>query len=83
MERYSQLLLRSSAPGSVTPYMFEHQSLQHLQMLTARNPTSLAFSGDHLYLVESSFCKGSAFDRHLGLEGFAISGAVDVFGRKV
>ena len=25
---------------------------------------SLAFSGGHLYLVESSFCKGSAFDRH-------------------
>jgi hypothetical protein len=35
---------------------------------------SLAFSGDHLYLVESSWCKGSAFDRHLGLEAFAVRG---------
>jgi hypothetical protein len=46
----------------------------HLKMLTARNPVSLAFSEEHLYLVESSWCKGSAFDRHLGLEAFALRG---------
>jgi hypothetical protein len=57
-----------------TVHVFTTNPWQHLQMLTARNPESLAFSGDHLYLVESSFCKGSAFDRHLGLEAFAIRG---------
>jgi len=57
-----------------TVHVFSTNPWQHLQMLTARNPVSLAFSGEHLYLVESSFCKGSAFDRHLGLEAFTIRG---------
>jgi WD40 repeat protein len=57
-----------------TVHVFSTNPWLHLKMLTARNPVSLAFSGDHLYLVESSFCKGSAFDRHLGLEAFAIRG---------
>ena len=57
-----------------TVHVFSANPWQHLQMLTARNPVALAFSGDHLYLVESSFCKGSAFDRHLGLEAFNIRG---------
>jgi WD40 repeat protein len=57
-----------------TVHIFSTNPWQHLQMLTARNPVSLAFSGEHLYLVESSSCKGSAFDRHLGLEAFAIRG---------
>jgi WD40 repeat protein len=57
-----------------TVHVFGTNPWQHLQTLTARNPVSLAFSGERLYLVESSFCKGSAFDRHLGLEAFAIRG---------
>jgi hypothetical protein len=57
-----------------TVHVFSTNPWQHLQMLTARNPVSLAFSGEHLYLVESSWCKGSAFDRHLGLEAFAVRG---------
>jgi WD40 repeat protein len=57
-----------------TIHVFSTNPWQHLQTLTARDPVSLAFSEEHLYLVESSFCKGSAFDRHLGLEAFAIRG---------
>jgi len=57
-----------------TVHVFSANPWQHLQVLTARNPVSLAFSEEHLYLVESSWCKGSAFDRHLGLEAFAIRG---------
>jgi hypothetical protein len=57
-----------------TVHVFRTNPWLHLQMLTARNPVFLAFSGDHLCLIESSFCKGSAFDRHLGLEAFAIRG---------
>jgi hypothetical protein len=55
-------------------HVFGTNPWQHVQTLTARNSSSLAFSGDHLYLVESSFCKGSVFNRHLGLEAFAIRG---------
>ena len=51
---------------SVNPWL--HQTLK------ARNPTSVAFSEDRLYFVESGFCKGSMFDRHLGLESFDING---------
>jgi WD40 repeat protein len=57
-----------------TVHVFSANPWKHLQMLTARHPVSLAFSGEHLYLVESSWCKGSTFDRHLGLEAFAIRG---------
>jgi hypothetical protein len=57
-----------------TVHIFSTNPWLHLKMLTARNPVSLAFSEDHLYLVESSWCKGSAFDRHLGLEAFAVRG---------
>ena len=57
-----------------TVHVFSTDPWLHLKMLTARHPVSLAFSADHVYLVESSLCKGSAFDRHLGLEAFAIHG---------
>jgi hypothetical protein len=57
-----------------TVHVFSTNPWLHLKMLTARNPVSLTFSGEHLYLVESSWCKGSAFDRHLGLESFTIRG---------
>ena len=53
-----------------TVHVFSTNPWLHLRTLTARNPVSLTLSEDRLYLVESSFCKGSAFDRHLGLEGF-------------
>jgi hypothetical protein len=57
-----------------TVHVFSTNPWSHLQTLTARNPESLAFSSERLYLVESSFCKGSVFDRHLGLEAFDIHG---------
>jgi WD40 repeat protein len=57
-----------------TVHVFSTNPWQHLKMLTARNPVSLAFSEEHLYLVESSLCKGSAFDRHLGLKAFTVRG---------
>src|SRR6202035_554285 len=53
-----------------TVHVFNTNPWLHLKTLTARNPASLTLSEDRLYLVESSFCKGSAFDRHLGLEAF-------------
>lgn len=57
-----------------TIHIFSTNPWLHLQTLTARNPTSVAFSEDRLYLVESSFCRGSVFDRHLGLEVFSLRG---------
>jgi hypothetical protein len=57
-----------------TVHVFSTNPWQHLQMLTASDPVSLAFSGEYLYLVESSGCKGLMFDRHLGLKAFAIRG---------
>jgi len=57
-----------------TVHVFSTNPWQHLKTLAARNPVALAFSEEHLYLVESSFCKGSLFDRHLGLEAFTIRG---------
>jgi WD40 repeat protein len=53
-----------------TVHVFNTNPWLHLKTLTARNPASLTLSQDRLYLVESSGCKGSAFDRHLGLEAF-------------
>jgi len=53
-----------------TVHIFSTNPWLHLQTLTARNPASLTLSEDRLYVVESSFCKGSMFDRHLGLEAF-------------
>jgi WD40 repeat protein len=55
-----------------TVEIFATNPWSHLRTLRARNPASVAFSSDKLYLVESGFCKGSAFDRHLGLEAFDI-----------
>ncbi len=53
-----------------TVQVFGTNPWSHLRTMRARNPTSLAFSRDRLFLVESGFCKGSLFDRHLGLESF-------------
>lgn len=55
-----------------TIHVFSVNPWAHMQTLSARNPTSVAFSEDRLYFVESSFCKGSMLDRHLGLEAFDI-----------
>ena len=68
--------------AAATPYLCTraHDTVQifgtkpwsHLRTLSARNPTSVAFSRERLFLVESGSCKGSMFDRHLGLESFDI-----------
>ncbi len=53
-----------------TVQIFSTNPWLHVRTLRARNPVSLTFSKEHLFLVESGFCKGSVFDRHLGLEAF-------------
>lgn len=53
-----------------TIHVFSTNPWSHLRTLHARHPTSLAFSHEHLFFVESGFCKGSMFDRHLGLQSF-------------
>lgn len=53
-----------------TVQIFGTKPWSHLRTLSARNPTSVAFSRERLFLVESGYCKGSMFDRHLGLESF-------------
>jgi hypothetical protein len=53
-----------------TVHVFSISPWSHLHTLSARHPTSLAFSQKHLFFVESGFCKGSMFDRHLGLQSF-------------
>ena len=53
-----------------TVQVFGTKPWSHLRTLSARNPTSVAFSRERLFLVESGYCKGSMFDRHLGLESF-------------
>jgi hypothetical protein len=57
-----------------TVQVFSTNPWSHLKTLSARNPVSVAFSQEHLFLVESGWCKGSVFDRHLGLESFDTSG---------
>jgi WD40 repeat protein len=57
-----------------TVQIFSTNPWSHLRTLSARNPVSVAFSPGRLFLVESGFCKGSVFDRHLGLESFDTSG---------
>jgi WD40 repeat protein len=56
-----------------TVHVFSTNPWSHQQTLSARNPVSLAFSQKHLFLVESGWCKGSVFARHLGLESFDTS----------
>jgi WD40 repeat protein len=56
-----------------TVHIFGTNPWSHLRILRARNPESVAFSQKHLFLVESGWCKGSIFDRHLGLESFDTS----------
>lgn len=50
--------------------IFNASPWSHLRTLKARNPTSVALSEERLFVVESGACKGSIFDRHLGLESF-------------
>lgn len=57
-------------PARDTIQVFGTNPWSHLRTLRARHPTSLAFSQDSLFFVESGFCKGSMFDRHLGLHSF-------------
>jgi len=51
-------------------HVFGTKPWAHLQALTAKNALSLAFSNSHLYSAQGSFCKGSVFNHHLGLEVF-------------
>jgi hypothetical protein len=53
-----------------TVQVFRTNPWSYLRTLSARNPTSVAFSPERLFIVESGYCKGSMFDRHLGLESF-------------
>lgn len=53
-----------------TVRVFSTNPWSHLRTLSARHPTSLAFSKGRLFFVESGLCKGSMFDRHLGLQSF-------------
>lgn len=57
-----------------TVSVFSTNPWSHQQTLSARNPVSVAFSQKQLFLVESGWCKGSVFDRHLGLESFDTNG---------
>lgn len=54
--------------------VFSADTWAHVQTLSAKNVQSLAFSDDRLYAVQTSFCKGSVFNRHLGLEVFDLHG---------
>jgi WD40 repeat protein len=54
--------------------IFSAGTWAHVQTLSAKNVQSLAFSDNRLYAVQTSFCKGSVFNRHLGLEAFDIHG---------
>ena len=56
-----------------TLQLFSTNRWSHLRTLQARNPTSVGFSQERLFVVESGFCKGSLFDRHLGLQSFDLS----------
>jgi len=56
-----------------TVHIFSTNPWAHLRTLSARNPVSVAFSPKHLFVVESGWCKGSVFDRHLGIESFDTS----------
>lgn len=57
-----------------TIHVFSTHPWSHLRTLSARHPTSLAFSQERLFFVESGSCKGSMFDRHLGLQSFDLRG---------
>lgn len=57
-----------------TVHVFNTNPWSYLRTLSARNPVSVAFSQDRLFVVESGWCKGSVFDRHLGLGSFDTSG---------
>ena len=44
--------------------------MAQVQALHGKNLVAVAFSADHLYGVPTSFCKGSVFNRHLGMVMF-------------
>lgn len=52
--------------------VFRANPWAHLQTLAAKNAQSLAFSDDRLYSVQTSFCKGSVFNRHLCMDVFDV-----------
>lgn len=53
-----------------TLHIFGTNPWSHLRSLSVRDSASLAFSKDRLFVAQSGSCKGSIFNRHLGLESF-------------
>jgi len=54
--------------------VFSAETWAPVQILSAKNAESVAFSNDRLYTVQTSECKGSLFNHHLGLEEFKVGG---------
>ena len=54
--------------------VFSRETWLHVQSLSAKNAASLAFSRDRLYVVQTSFSKGSVFKRKLGITAFDAHG---------
>lgn len=52
--------------------VFSAETWAPVQVLSAKNAESVAFSNDLLYTVQTSECKGSLFNHHLGLEEFKV-----------
>lgn len=53
-----------------TIQIFDTSPWERVRTLTMRDPASLTFSENRLYGVQSSWCKGSISNRHLGMEAF-------------
>jgi WD40 repeat protein len=57
---------------SDTIQVFNTNPWKQLRTLTAKDASSLTFSEERLYAVQTNLCKGSVFNRHLGLEAFEL-----------
>jgi hypothetical protein len=53
-----------------TVHVFSTNPWRQLRTLMARNSSSLTFSENHLYVVQTSLCKGSVSNHHLGMQAF-------------
>jgi len=60
--------LPCSSSGDVEVFSFP--SSAQVMTLHGRDLESVAFGTDRLYAVQTSFCKGSVFNRHLGMKVF-------------
>jgi WD40 repeat protein len=60
--------------GKGTIQVFDTNPWQHVRTLEMRRDlASLTFSENHLYAVQTSRCKGSISNRHLGMEAFDLA----------